>query len=50
MNNARTFITVLQDIENVIEAAIIEWIIKRRGVEFIYWLAPKQWEDYINEQ
>ena len=47
VNSTHWFWDWMQGIENTIEAKIIDWIIARRGVAFIYWMAPQAWEDYM---
>lgn len=39
----------LQEFVNRLDAALVAWIIKRRGVEFLYWCDVPAWETYLRE-
>lgn len=34
---------------NQLDAALVGWIIRRRGVEFLYWCDVPAWEAYLLE-
>lgn len=50
MSNKHGIREWLQGIENEILYAVCDWIIKRRGVAFIYWVDPDEWEKYFREE
>lgn len=40
---------ILQGWVNQVDAVLVAWLIKRRGVEFLYWCDVPAWETYLQE-
>jgi hypothetical protein len=40
---------IVQGYINQVDAVLVAWIIRRRGVEFLYWCDVPGWEKYLRE-